>query len=181
MEYKEMINADLYRWNSQLNRKTFLKCLIIPQFRFIYLKRKCEQYCNSFKPLFLIYKIIYKHYQYKYGIQIPVKTRIGQGFRIGHINNILINENVIIGDNCQIQNGVTIGYEVRGKRRGTPILGNRVWVGANSVIVGNIKIGNNVLIAPNTFVNFNIPDDSIVINSSRARIINDKNATYKYI
>lgn len=55
--------------------------------------------------------------------------------------------------NCNIHKGVTIGQENRGKRQGTPIIGDNVWIGMNVTIVGNIKIGNDVLIAPNTYLN----------------------------
>ena len=51
----------------------------------------------------------------------------------------------------------------------------------NSVIVGNARIGNNVLIAPNTFVNFDVPDNSIVIGSPGKIIPRDSSPTEKYI
>ena len=55
-----------------------------------------------------------------------------------------------------------------------------MWIGTNSVIVGNIKIGNNVLIAPNTFVNFDVPDNSVVVGG-KATIHSDNCATKDYI
>ena len=73
-----------------------------------------------------------------------------------------------------------IGQENRGKRKGTPIIGNEVWIGANAVIVGKINIGNNVLIAPLSYVNFDIPSNSIVIGNP-AKIIPRENATEGYI
>ncbi len=59
-------------------------------------------------------------------------------------------------------------------------MGNKVWIGSNSVIVGNVKIGNNVLIAPNAFVNFDVPNDSICFGNP-AKIIKKENATEGYI
>lgn len=55
--------------------------------------------------------------------------------------------------------------DMRGKREGVPIIGNRVSVGANAVIVGKITIGDDVLIAPNSFVNFDVPSHSIVLGN----------------
>jgi serine O-acetyltransferase len=55
-----------------------------------------------------------------------------------------------------------------------------VWIGPNAVIVGKIKIGNNVLIAPNAYVNFDVPDNSIVIGNP-ATFSENKNATMGYI
>ena len=52
--------------------------------------------------------------------------------------------------------------ENRGKRKGCPVIGNHVWIGAGAVVVGKIFIGDDVLIAPNTFVNCDVPSHSIV-------------------
>ena len=51
------------------------------------------------------------------------------------------------------------------KKNGCPVISDEVWIGANSVIVGKIKIGKNVLIAPNAYVNFDVPENSIVIGN----------------
>jgi serine O-acetyltransferase len=59
-------------------------------------------------------------------------------------------------------------------------LGNKVWVGANAVIVGNITIGDDVLIAPLSYVNFDVPSHSIVIGNP-GKIIPRDNATEDYI
>lgn len=105
---------------------------------------------------------------------------LGNGFIIEHINGIVINPLVSIGDNCNIYNGVTIGLEKRGKRKGVPTIGNEVWIGANACIVGKINIGNNVLIAPGAYVNFDVPDNSIVVGNPGKVIHNDR-ATEVYI
>ena len=98
-------------------------------------------------------------------MEIHPSCKIGKGFYIGHPFNITINPKVEIGNNVNIHKGVTIGQENRGKRKGVPIIGNKVWIGVNTVIVGKIRIGENVLIAPNTFVNTDIPSDSLVFGN----------------
>jgi serine O-acetyltransferase len=52
---------------------------------------------------------------------------------------------------------------------------------ANSIIIGNAKIGNNVLIAPGAFVNFDVPDNSVVIGNPGRIIPRDSSPTAKYI
>ncbi|MFV0341444.1 MAG: serine acetyltransferase [Anaerocolumna sp.] len=116
----------------------------------------------------------------KLGYQINVNTSIGEGLYLGHRGTIIVNGNAVLGSHINIANGVTIGQENRGIRKGAPIIGNKVWIGSNVTIVGHINIGNNVLIAPNTYVNFNIPDDSIVIGNP-GKIIHSINATEGYI
>ena len=68
----------------------------------------------------------------------------------------------------------------RGKNRGTPVIGDNVWIGTGSVIVGKIIIGSNVLIAPNAFVNMDVPSNSLVIGNP-ARIIPKDNPCESYI
>ena len=60
------------------------------------------------------------------------------------------------------------------------IIGNDVWIGANAVVVGKINIGTDVLIAPNSFVNFDVPPHSVVVGNP-AKIIHKENATEYYI
>lgn len=128
----------------------------------------------------LFYKIFYKLSANKSHIEISTKCKIGGGLYIGHAYCITINPNAQIGKNCNIHKGVTIGQENRGVRRGCPIIGNEVWIGINATIVGNVKIGDDVLIAPNTFVNCDIPDHSIVFGNP-CIIKHKNNATEGYI
>jgi serine O-acetyltransferase len=100
---------------------------------------------------------------YKFGFQIAGK--IGKGFFIGHFGTIVTHQNIIIGENCNIAHGVTIGVTRRGPKTGAPVIGDEVWIGTGAIIVGKISIGNNVLIAPGTYVNFDVPDNSIVIGN----------------
>lgn len=88
---------------------------------------------------------------------------------------------VELGDNCVLGAGITIGRENRGERNGAPTIGNLVWIGANAVVVGKITVGDNVLIAPNAYVNFNVPSNSIVIGNPGKIISNRPNATEGYI
>lgn len=131
--------------------------------------------------------LFYAYYKWKVrqlsdrtGIQIPVGTEIGEGLFIGHIGRVIVNEKVKIGRNVNLATGVTLGQENRGKRKGCPIIGDDVWIGTNAVIVGNVTIGNDVLIAPLTYVNFDVPSHSVVIGNP-GKIISQENATEGYI
>ncbi|MCF1627480.1 DapH/DapD/GlmU-related protein [Tetragenococcus koreensis] len=60
-------------------------------------------------------------------------------------------------------------------------IGNRVWIGANAIIVGGITIGDNVLIAANTFITENVPSNTIVFGNPAIMKQNKKNSTKGYI
>lgn len=109
----------------------------------------------------LIYYILEKQNH----IEISSHTKIGYGLFLQHAYCITINCKAVIGDNCNIHKGVTIGEVPVGKRKGVPRIGDRVWIGINSSIVGGITIGNDVLIAPNTFINVDIPSNSVVFGN----------------
>jgi serine O-acetyltransferase len=97
------------------------------------------------------------------GISIPYSVKIGHSFYVGHFGGIIINSNSIIGNNCNISQGVTIGVSGIDKKRGTPILGDEVYIGANAVIAGKINIGNNVLIGACSMVKDSFPNNVAVL------------------
>lgn len=83
---------------------------------------------------------------------------------MGHAYNITINCRATIGRNCNIHKGIVIGQANRGAHKGCPTIGDRVWIGINAAIVGKI-IGDDVLIAPNSFVNVDVPSHSVVFGN----------------
>ena len=140
--------------------------------------RRCQTTQNKF--LLLYYRWRFTMVRKKRGIEISWRSNIGPGLYLGHTYNITINPKTIIGKNCNIHKGVTIGQENRGKRKGTPNIGDCVWIGINSTIVGNISIGDDVLIAPNSYVNCDVPNHSIVFGNP-CQIKSCDNATEGYI
>lgn len=86
----------------------------------------------------------------------------------------------LLPENVNIHKGVTIGQENRGARKGVPTIGNNVWIGINATIVGNIIIGDDVLIAPNTYVNCNIPSHCVVLGNP-CQIKPNAHATEGYV
>lgn len=167
MNWTELYNADKYR--NQDNR-------LIQRFLF-HLQR--ANGTNNIVLRFLSKSMIVL-YRNIYGLEISYTTKIGKGLYIGHPYGITINPESIIGENCNIHKGVVIGKENRGKRKGAPTIGNNVWIGINSAIVGRITIGDNVLIAPCTYINCDIPNNSIVFGNPCIIKHNDK-ATEGYI
>ena len=163
---KEIVNSDLYRLGGNLSKRSLFTNLILnPAFKFLYIHRKCNFYRNKNKFKYLFYRVRLYRLNLKYGFEISNEAKIGAGFMIGHRGAIVINPNSILGKNVNVTTGVLIGQQNRGSKKGSPIIGNNVWIGANSSIVGKVNIGNNVLIAPGSFINFDVPDNSIVVGN----------------
>lgn len=175
-----IIQKDFYRESGQwLSIFQIWKKCFSPNLHFIYLFRKCQKYHQT-PILGVFWKLILRHYQIKYGFQIYPETEIGEGFYLGHWGALVINPKTKIGRNCNIAQGVTIGQANRGKNIGIPTIGNEVWIGANAVVVGGIHIGDDVLIAPNAYVNTDVPSHSVVMGNP-ATIIPKEHATEGYI
>ena len=172
MSFNEYISSDKNKWGKRKG------LMALPQYKFVYLKRKCEYWRSRNKLIFIFWRLIYQHYETKYLMDVPAKTVIGKGFKIEHLGGVIINSNAQLGGNVTILNNVLIGMEKRGKRAGCPIIGNKVYIASGAVITGKVKIGNNVLIVANSFVNFDIPDNSIVIGN---KIVKSDTATEYYI
>jgi len=175
-----IIQKDFYRESGRyLSSFQILKKCFSPNLHYVYILRKTQK--NYKKPIIgLFYKLILRHYQIKYGFQIYPQTQIGEGLYLGHWGQLVINPKAKIGKNCNIAQGVTIAQANRGKNEGVPVIGDEVWIGPNAVIVGNITLGNNVLIAPNAYVTTDVPDNSIVVGNP-AVISSKANATENYI
>ena len=106
----------------------------------------------------------------KYGIQIPIGTKIGRAFYIGHGIGIVINGNTTIGNNCSISQFLTIG-----SNKGTPAqIGNNVYIGPNVCLVENVMIGDNAKIGAGAVVIKNVPANATAVGNPARIIIKQK-------
>lgn len=165
------------RYHSDLHRYEEGKLLVyVRLFHFLY--RKAQTRRNPVSRT--IYKAMFRIHSRRHGIEIPTCCSIGKGLYLGHAYNITVNGDATLGTSCNLHKGVTIGAESRGARTGSPMIGNRVWIGVNATVVGHITIGDDVMIAPNAFVNFDVPSHSVVIGNP-GRIISRNHATEGYV
>lgn len=90
-----------------------------------------------------------------------------------HFSGIVINGGAKIGRNCTILHGVTIGG-VRGPKGGVPTIGDNVVIATGSAVIGNVSVGNNVMIGAHSLVLQDIlqdiPDSAVVVGNP-ARIV----------
>lgn len=170
MDFKAYYLSDMDRYGKESPGRGLEK--------FHYYFRKTQSTKN--KLLRAYYRWRYRGIREKYHIEIFTPTKIGRGLYIGHPCGITVNPKAVLGENINLHKGVTIGQENRGSRKGVPTIGNYVWIGINATVIGNITIGDDVLIAPNSYVNCDVPSHSIVYGNP-CSVKPRYNATESYI
>lgn len=109
----------------------------------------------------LVHLPLYKIAEMFCGVTIGVSAKIGRRLTIEHSGGIVVHGNAVIGDDCVIRQGVTIGNRRLNAPMDAPILGNRVNVGAGAKILGNVKIGDDAQIGANAVVLSDVPPGAI--------------------
>lgn len=175
-KHKLTLSADLHSYQESVKGRTLLGyyCMF-PGFRFTYWLRLHSWLAelSSFIPLTAITARILRHQSLKTGIQIDPATSIGKGLYMPHFGGIVVNPGATIGNDCYLSHNVTIGKVHSGIRKGIPKIGNNVFIGTGSVILGNITIGNNAAIAANSVVIDDVPA-GVFVAGNPAKIIAEK-------
>ena len=97
------------------------------------------------------------------GIEIHPGAQIGKGLFIDHGAGVIIGETTIIGDNCTLYQGVTLGGTGKEHGKRHPNLGNNVMVSAGAKVLGSFKIGDNSKIGSGSVVLEEVPPNSTVV------------------
>lgn len=171
MRYKDylyFVKSDLYRCSpKRTDLISLLKKLIFGDaFKYVFWLRTCTFTRSTPLLKYTVYPFslfMLKRYKYKFGIDISHATKIGSGFYIGHFGGIVVHTNAVIGKNCNISHGVTIGQTNRGNKAGCPVIGDNVYIGPGAKIVGGIVIGDHVAIGANSVVTRDVPNNAVVV------------------
>lgn len=117
-----------------------------------------------------LYTAAFRRVRDKYGIEIPHTVRLGRRVVIDHQNGIIVNGASVIGDDCVLRQGVTLGTKRRSDHAAAPVLGARVDVGAGAKILGRVHVGDGAKIGANAVVVSDVPAGAVVAGVP-ARII----------
>ncbi len=99
----------------------------------------------------------------KTGIEIHPGAQIGKGLFIDHGNGVIIGETTVIGDNCTLYQGVTLGGTGKEHGKRHPTIGNNVMISAGAKVLGSFKIGDNSKIGSGSVVLQEVPPNSTVV------------------
>jgi serine O-acetyltransferase len=117
------------------------------------------------KRWFLFARILSQLARFFTGIEIHPGAKIGKGLFIDHGHGVVIGETAVIGDNCLIYQGATLGGTGKHKGKRHPTLGSNVLVGAGAKVLGPIKIGSGSKIAANAVVLTDVPPDCTAVGA----------------
>ena len=95
------------------------------------------------------------------GISLPKEAKIGAGLRIWHFGNIFIHPEVVIGENCTLRQGVTIGN--RHEDGNVPVIGDGVEFGAYAQVFGGVKVGDKAKIGAMSVVLIDVPNNKTAV------------------
>jgi len=141
-----------------------IEFIIYPGFQAILIQRFTHLLWNLGIPF--IPRLISQFSRFFTGVEIHPGAKIGKGFFIDHGMGVVIGETAEIGENCVLFHNVTLGGtgKHRGKRH--PTIGDNVMIGTGAILLGPIRVGNNVKIGANTFIFMNdIPDNCTVVGT----------------
>jgi serine O-acetyltransferase len=133
----------------------------------------CQARGRLWAPLRMYWVIVYRFWSVVTGADIPLSTRLGGGLLIPHPCGIVIHCNVVIGPNCLIFQGVTIGTNRSTK---VPRLGGNVDVGSGAKILGDVTIGDHARIGANAVVLHDVPAGATAVGVP-ARIVSNRNSS----
>lgn len=174
---REIICADLFRYTGKTGVIVFLKQFFkTPGFRYTAVMRWTFWLKTKgvlFSPLYVFCRLWLRKLEYKFGISIPYNTCIQKGLYIGHFGGIIVSPKCRIGINCNLNHGVTIGETFGGKYPGVPVIGDSVYIGPHSLIIGGIAIGDNAAIGAGSVVTRPVAAHCVVAGNP-AKMISDK-------
>ena len=122
------------------------------------------------KKHYFLARWVSQHAKFKTGIEIHPAAQIGKGLFIDHGTGVVIGETAVIGENCVIYQGVTLGGTGKDVGKRHPTLGNNVMVGSGAKVLGPVNIGDNTKIAAGAVVLSDIPENSTAVGVP-ARIV----------
>jgi len=151
------------------NRKNFKGQLVLFMFRLVGAVNRYTLTKIIFFPYLMFYRFCV---EWVLGIELPRKLVVGKGLSLFHAQALVVNHKTVIGENCVLRNSTTIGHKkmADGSFSKCPRIGNHVDIGANVCIIGDVTIGDNVVIGAGAVVVKDIPPNSIAMGNP-ARIV----------
>ncbi len=119
----------------------------------------------------ILARVVSNYAKFWTAVEIHPGAKIGRRLVIDHGVGVVIGETAIIGDDCLIYHGVTLGGKTLDPVKRHPTVGNRVTIGAGAKLIGNITIGDDCAVGANAVVTKNMPNGTVAVGVN-ARLLN---------
>ena len=168
-DLKNYIEEDNWYYNKMFSKKDKLLLFLVrdPQYlikKYKYHLRKEELFLNTPSKSHAIFRLYHLKKKNvlgnKLGILVPPNT-FGKGLTIMHHGSIIVNPDARIGDHCILHGNNCIGNN--GKTNAVPQIGNKLDLGIGACIIGDVKLGNGIIIGANAVVNKSFNDNSVLL------------------
>ena len=114
-------------------------------------------------PFSLLYRFMFRRVRNGYGIELPYSVRLGRRVVVEHQGAIVVHGASMIGDDCILRQGVTIGNKDLTRPQDAPTIGEKVNIGSGAKILGAIQIGDGASIGANAVVVRDVPANATAV------------------
>ncbi len=105
------------------------------------------------------------------GVELPWTVTVGRRLVIYHGQGLVVNPGTVIGDDCVLRHGVTIGRRTRD--RDAPRIGDRVVFGAHAIVIGAVTVGDDAVIGAGAVVTRDVPAGAVMVGNPARELPRD--------
>jgi len=114
-------------------------------------------------PLSVLYRWAFRRCRNRYGIELPYSVRLGRRVVVEHQGGIVVHGATVIGDDCIIRQNCTLGIRRMDRLDDAPVLGRAVQLGAGSVVLGRVHLGDGAQVGANAVVLADVPAGALAV------------------
>ena len=174
----DLIKSDINRLRRYGSKQSTLHLLLVTQglWACVCYRVGNELERHRFPPLIRhlikgFYHLWWKSVEMSTGISISPDCTIGPGLYIGHFGQIILHPDVVMGRDCNLSQGVTLGLAERRGEWGVPSLGDRVYIAPGAKIVGPVRLASGTVVGANAVVLADTDENATVVGIP-GRVVN---------
>ena len=167
---RALIRSDIYRLRRYGNQNSTLRLLLTNQGLWACLCYRVghDLQAKNLPPVIRhltmgAYHLWWKWVEVTTGISISPDCQIGPGLYIGHFGQIILHPDVVMGQDCNLSQGVTLGLAEKDGQWGTPTVGDRVYIAPGAKVIGPVHLASGTVVGANAVVISDTVTDATVV------------------